>query len=193
MSFNAAPASDTDIQQAVDTWLRQVVIGLNLCPFAAKPASEGRVRFQVSHAVDEASLLTDLEAELQRLDVTPPGELETILVIVPDYLQDFFDYCQFLNWTDTWLKRNNWRGIYQIASFHPNYCFAGAEPEDPENLTNRSPYPILHLIREESLSRALAFFPDIDNVPERNRQRISILSSDERRRLFPYLPWNLKS
>lgn len=179
--------SDTNIHQAVETWLHRVVIGLNLCPFAAKPTSEGRVRFSISHAVDEAGLLADLEAELQRLDATPASELETTLVIVPDYLQDFFDYRQFLQWTESWLKRNGWRGIYQIASFHPNYCFAGAEPEDAENLTNRSPYPILHLIREESLARALEFFPDVDQVPERNRLRVADLNKEQRKLLFPYL------
>lgn len=187
MSFDIVPVSDSDIQQAVDTWLRQVVIGLNLCPFAARPTNERRVRFRVSRAVDEAGLLTDLDTELQHLNVTSAREIETTLIIVPDYLQDFFDYCQFLNWTETWLKHNHWRGIYQIASFHPDYCFAGAEPEDSENLTNRSPYPILHLIREESLSNALAFFPDIDEVPERNRMRVAELSSEQRRFLFPYL------
>jgi hypothetical protein len=178
---------DTNIQQAVETWLHQVVIGLNLCPFAAKPASEGRVRFSVSHAVNETGLLADLEAELQQLDVTPVSELETTLVIVPDYLQDFYDYCQFLRWAESWLKRNGWRGIYQVASFHPNYCFAGAEPEDAENLTNRSPYPILHLIREESLAKALQFFPDIDEVPEKNKIKVASLSHSEIKLLFPYL------
>lgn len=179
--------SDTNIHQAVETWLHRVVIGLNLCPFAAKPTSEGRVRFSVSRSVDEAGLLADLEAELQRLDATPASELETTLVIVPDYLQDFFDYRQFLQWTESWLKRNGWRGIYQIASFHPHYCFAGAEPEDAENLTNRSPYPILHLIREESLAKALEHFPDIVDVPEKNRLRVSDLTIGQKQLLFPYI------
>lgn len=187
MSFDIVRIADDDIQQAVNTWLHRVVIGLNLCPFAAKPASEGRIRFRVSRAVDEAGLLADLDTELRRMDVTSTSELETTLLIVPDYLRDFFDYCQFLNWTDTWLKHNHWRGIYQIASFHPDYCFAGAEPEDPENLTNRSPYPILHLIREDSLSRALEFFADVDEVPEKNRMKVAGLSAEQRQFLFPYL------
>src|SRR5690606_16936937 len=100
MSFDTVPISDNDIQAAVNTWLHRAVIGLGLCPFAAKPASEGRVRFRVSRAIDEAGLLADLVVELQQMDGVSASELETTLVIVPDYLHDFFDYCQFLNWTD---------------------------------------------------------------------------------------------
>lgn len=175
------------VQTEVAYWLNTVVIGLNLCPFAAKPASEGRVRFQVSAAHDEETLLQELHDEMRLLDKTPASEIETTLLIVPHLLEDFFDYTQFLSWADKSLKREGWRGVYQLASFHPRYCFAGANPDDAENLTNRSPYPILHIIREASLSRALEFFPDVDSVPEVNRERVDSLSADEKRKLFPYL------
>src|SRR5690606_796770 len=175
------------IQTEVAHWLNTVVIGLNLCPFAAKPAGEGRVRFLVSAALDEETLLQELHDEMRLLDKTPADKIETTLLIVPQLLGDFFDYTQFLSWADKSLKREGWRGVYQLASFHPHYCFAGAEPDDAENLTNRSPYPILHIIREASLSRALEFFPDVDSVPEVNRARVESLSAEEKRKLFPYL------
>ena len=172
---------------AVARWLNQVVIGLNLCPFAAKPTQEQRVRFYVSDARDDETLLADLQREMQQLDNTPSSSLETTLVIIPQHLQDFFDYNQFLGWANRMLKREGWQGVYQFASFHPDYCFAGAEPGDPENLTNRSPYPIIHIIREVSLEKALAYYPDVEQVPERNQIRVAELSDAEKRVLFPYL------
>lgn len=174
-------------QAAVIQWLNEVVIGLNLCPFSGKPTRENRVRFVTSEAMDEESLLQDLQCELALLDVRSVAELETTLIIVPNLLEDFFDYTQFLQWANQLLKRMNWQGVYQIASFHPDYCFAGAEPDDPENLTNRAPYPILHIIREASLSRALEYFPEVEAIPDNNRECVASLSDADRRRLFPYL------
>ncbi|ARU29635.1 DUF1415 domain-containing protein [Cellvibrio sp. PSBB006] len=174
-------------QVAVIQWLNDVVIGLNLCPFSGKPTRENRVRFFTSEATDEESLLQDLQHELELLDTRPVAELETTLIIVPDLLPDFFDYTQFLQWANQLLKRMNWQGVYQIASFHPDYCFAGAEPDDAENLTNRAPYPILHIIREASLTKALEYFPDVEAIPDSNRECVTSLSDAERRQLFPYL------
>nr|WP_324258099.1 DUF1415 domain-containing protein [Cellvibrio fontiphilus] len=175
------------IRVTVARWLNEVVIGLNLCPFARKPASENRVRFVISEATDDETLLQDLEQELIGLDATPASEVETSLLIVPDHLQDFWDYNQFLSWANQLLKRNGWTGVYQLASFHPHYCFAGAEPEDAENLTNRAPYPILHIIREASLELALQYFPDVDAVPENNKTTVESLTAAQRLQLFPYL------
>lgn len=172
---------------AVIRWLNQVVIGLNLCPFASKPTGEKRVRFYVSEAHDEQDLLTELEKEMEFLSGKTPAEIETTLIIVVDLLKDFFDYNQFLTWVNPMIKRNHWQGVYQVASFHPHYCFAGAEPADVENLTNRAPFPILHIIREESLAKALEFFPEVDDIPNRNRLRVAQLTLHERHQLFPYL------
>lgn len=174
-------------QAAIIQWLNEVVIGLNLCPFSGKPTRENRVRFYVSEATDEESLLNELQQEMELLNQRPAEEIETTLVIVPELLQDFFDYMQFLQWANQLLKRMDWQGVYQLASFHPAYCFAGAEPDDPENLTNRAPYPILHIIREASLSKALEYFPDVDDIPDNNRARVAALTEAERQKLFPYL------
>lgn len=171
----------------VARWLNEVVIGLNLCPFSAKPARENRVRFFVSSAYDDESLLRDLQQEMELLDQKAASEIETTLVIIPHHLQDFFDYNQFLNWTQPLLKRNRWVGVYQLATFHPDYCFADAEPGDAENLTNRAPYPILHIIREASLEKALEYFSGVDEIPDVNKARVASLTAEEKQQLFPYL------
>jgi uncharacterized protein len=175
------------IKIAVARWLNEVVIGLNLCPFAGKPAGENRVRFFISRADEDETLLQDLQREMGLLDEKSPSEIETTLVIVPNHLHDFFDYNQFLNWAEKLIKRNGWTGVYQLASFHPQYCFAGTEPRDAENLTNRSPYPILHIIREASLEKALQFYEGVERVPENNRKCVEALSPEQKRKLFPYL------
>jgi uncharacterized protein len=166
-------------------WLQEVVIGLNLCPFASKPFNENRVRFAVSSATDDEQLLKELEDEMNLLDADT--QVETTLLIIPNDLKDFFDYTQFLVWANQLIKRNHWKGVYQLASFHPEYCFAGAAPDDSANLTNRSPFPMLHIIREASLAKALEFFPDVDQVPERNKEKMFDLSEEQKRQLFFYL------
>ena len=177
----------TSVKQDVMVWLNSVVIGLNLCPFSGMPTRENRVRFQVSNATVEEDLLADLTAEMELLDKTPTSELETTLLIVPNALQDFFDYTQFLNWAQAQLKRQGWLGVYQLASFHPNYCFASSDPEDDENLTNRSPYPIVHIIREASLEKALNFYEGVEEIPARNKACVEALSVEQKQQLFPYL------
>ena len=175
------------VENQVKRWLEEVVIGLNLCPFAAKPARAGRVRFLVSEASTEEAVLEVLQEELTRLHAASPDDIETTLVITPNALSDFYHYNQFLDWVDQLLKRGQWEGDIQVASFHPRYCFAGTEEGDSENLTNRSPYPIFHLIREQSLSEMLEKFPDSDRIPEANILRMEGLSQADKQRLFPYL------
>ncbi|MDX5410909.1 MAG: DUF1415 domain-containing protein [Thauera sp.] len=178
---------DEQIIADVEQWLDEVVIGLDLCPFAARPRREKRVRIAVSHATDEESLLNDLQAELERLSDTPAAELETTLLAIPDMLEDFADYNDFLDAVDLWVEQFGWEGELQVASFHPQYQFADTEADDAGNLTNRSPWPLLHIIREDSLEQAIAHYPDVDGIPERNIARMKALGPDERRRLFPYL------
>ncbi|WP_323003146.1 DUF1415 domain-containing protein [Denitromonas sp.] len=163
-------------------WLETLVIGLNLCPFAKRELVKDRVRFFVSEATTDEQLRMDLEAELALMADTPA--IETTLLIHPQVLQDFFDYNQFINHTPRLLKQLGYRGTFQIASFHPDYQFGGTEPDDVENTTNRSPYPLLHLIREESLARAVANYPDPDQIPERNIALVEELGADRMRALL---------
>lgn len=180
-------SSENHVIEATENWLRDIVIGLNLCPFASKPYRSDAVRFVCSEAVSEQQLLEDLQRELVKLDAAPSDEIETTLIIIPNFLQDFFDYNQFLEWGERLIRRENWEGVIQLASFHPDYCFAGAEPDDAENLTNRSPYPTLHLIREDSLEAVLDKFPDSDRIPETNIAKMNELTAKEKTRLFPHL------
>ncbi len=169
----------------VNTWLDQVVIGLNLCPFAARPRKENKVRIRLVWAGDDEALLDELKSECELLQ--QQVQIETSLLVLPNHLQNFWDYNQFLVWANQLLRREGYEGEFQIASFHPDYCFAGVDPDAAENLTNRAPYPVLHLIREESVEKALQYFPDIQLVPEKNKQRVENLTAEEKQKLFPYL------
>ena len=187
-STQESPNTDINaITEQVDQWLNDVVIGLNLCPFAAKPQRNKQIKIFVSEASQEEALLEDILLQLIELSNTTPEKLETTLVVVPNMLQDFWDYNFFIDWVEGLIKQQDWEGIFQVATFHPDYCFGGAEPEDDENLTNRSPYPVFHLIREESMEKVLKHYPDPESIPDTNIARVSALSEEERKKLFPYL------
>jgi hypothetical protein len=162
--------------------VESLVVGLNLCPFAKRELVKNRVRFCVTEAVTEEQLLVDLQAELELLN--SDKAVETTLLIHPRVLQEFYDYNQFLSYADGLLAQMGLNGVYQIASFHPDYQFGGTEPDDVENYTNRSPYPMLHLIREESLERSIANYPDSDQIPERNIALLNSLGRDKMQALL---------
>lgn len=168
---------DDKVIGAVRQWVDTVVVDLNLCPFAKRELLKNRVRFAATESTTEERLLTALEAELELLN--DDSSIETTLLIHPQVLQDFDDYNQFLNFADGLLTQMKLEGVYQIASFHPHYQFGGTEPDDVENYTNRSPYPMLHLIREESLERAIADFPDVEQIPARNIELMNSLGKDK--------------
>jgi len=153
---------------ATRKWLEKAVIGLNLCPFARTPHVQGRIRYAVSEAETPEELLEHLIAELQAIAAAAPEEIETTLLIHPRVLHDFLDYNDFLGVAEEVVADLGLEGTIQVASFHPRYQFAGTEPDDVENYTNRSPYPILHLLREASVERAVETFPDTSEIYERN-------------------------
>ncbi|MDT0498478.1 DUF1415 domain-containing protein [Algiphilus sp. W345] len=161
-------ADETRIIAQTRQWLERAVIGLNLCPFAKAPYACGQLRIQVSAARNTDDLLDALQAELLLLRDTPSDEVETTLLVHPGVLADFLDYNDFLDAADAELVANGLEGEIQIASFHPEYCFADSEPEDVSNFTNRSPYPMLHLLREPSVERAVGSLDDPDAVYLRN-------------------------
>ncbi|WP_456297280.1 DUF1415 domain-containing protein [Vibrio sp. AK197] len=180
-------ASNQNIADTVNTWLEDVVIGLNLCPFAAKPQRNQQIRIFVSDASTDEGLLEDILTQFIDLDNIPSDKLDTTLVVVPNMLSDFYEYNLFIDWVEAIIRQQGWEGTYQVATFHPDYCFAGCQPDDPENLTNRSPYPIFHLIREASMEKVLSHYPDPEAIPENNIERVSSLSEAQRKALFPYL------
>lgn len=160
---------------AVRRWLDTVVIDLNLCPFATQPLHDGRVRITASGASTEDELLAALQHELALLERDPA--IETTLIIHAGVLNDFDDYNQFLDIADALLESLALTGVYQVASFHPEYRFAGTAPGDAGNYTNRSPLPLLQLLRESSIEQAILAFPDVAAIPERNIETMNRLGS----------------
>jgi hypothetical protein len=160
--------SDSDPITATRRWVQNFVIGLNLCPFAKKVFDANRIRFVATEVTSESDLLDVLSKELKFLAAAPRNEVETTILIHPKVLSGFRDYNDFLATADTRLKELNLRGVIQIASFHPQYQFAGTAPDDVTNFTNRSPHPMLHLIREVSITEVAGDPEVLLGIPERN-------------------------
>lgn len=156
-------------------WLECAVIGLNLCPFAKAVHVKQQVRFVLSDAELADDLLEELAEELLRLRDTPADETDTTLLVHPRVLTDFLDYNDFLDRVDALIEALELDGILQVASFHPDYRFADSEADDPGNCTNRAPYPTLHLLREASLDKAIAAYPEADTIVERNLETMDRL------------------
>ncbi len=159
-------------------WLERVVIGLNLCPFAKAPWVKGQVRIVVCESDDPRAVLDALVAEMRLLAATPDAVVETTLLVHPHALRGFDDFNEFLDVADAALEELQLEGVLQIASFHPEYRFAGTEPDDLGNATNRSPHPTLHLLREAGVARAVEAFPEAAAIFEANIARLEGLGAD---------------
>ena len=157
-----------EVVAATRTWLERAVIGLNLCPFAKPIHLSNRIRYFVSDARSPARLLEALRAELHTLDTADPAQCETTLLIHPHVLTDFADYNDFLQQAEDAVAERGLEGVIQVASFHPRYRFEDAGPDAIENFTNRSPYPMLHLLRESSVERAVTAHPDTTGIYRTN-------------------------
>ncbi|AOK33134.1 MULTISPECIES: DUF1415 domain-containing protein [Burkholderia] len=166
------PDSHDDILAATRHWLARAVIGLNLCPFAKSVYVKEQVRYAISEATTLEDALAELETELRLLDAADPQQIDTTLVIYPHAFADFVDYNDALFFAERLVQQLRLDGVLQIASFHPQYQFDGTEPDDIENYTNRAPYPILHLLREDSIARAVDAFPDASAIYEKNQETL---------------------
>ena len=182
--MNAATAASLDddaLRAAViaDTqrWLERAVIGLNLCPFAKAPQVKGQVHYAVCLSPEPEALLLQLQDELNALADADPEERETTLLMVPRQMADFLAFNDFLDATDAMLEDLGLEGELQVAPFHPHFQFDGTEPDDIGNATNRSPYPTLHLLREESIDRAVEAFPEAEDIFEGNIARLEALGA----------------
>ncbi len=169
---------------ATRLWLERIVIGLNLCPFAKAVYVKDQVRFVLSDATTPEALVEELAEELILLRDTPAEQIDTTLIVHPQVLTDFLDYNDFLDNADAAIEALDLQGILQVASFHPQYQFAGVAPDDVSNYTNRAPYPTLHLLREDSVERAVAAFPDPDVIVERNIETLDKLGIEGWTRLL---------
>ena len=160
---------------AVREWIERAVIGLNLCPFAKAVYVKNQVRFVVSTAPHLDGLLEDLDRELDFLAAADPMDVDTTLLIHPTLLADFLDFNDFLQIAESAVGELGLEGVIQIASFHPHFQFAGTEPDDIGNFTNRAPFPTLHLLREASIARAVAAYPEAETIYERNIETLQKL------------------
>lgn len=173
--MNPSPQQATAETRA---WVERAVIGLNLCPFAKAVQTKHQVRYVVSSAEDADALLAELCAEMERLVATDPAETDTTLLIHPQVLNDFLDFNDFLGAADEALAELGYDGVLQVASFHPQFQFAGTDADDVSNATNRSPYPTLHLLREASIDRAVAAFPQAEAIFEANMRTLEALGAE---------------
>lgn len=152
-----------EVERQVENWLSTIVIDLNLCPFAQREYQKNSIRFKTSSAGLEQEIVRDLIVELSLLK--KHDDIQTTLLILPKALAEFEYFNDFLGFADSLLEEMSLDGVFQLASFHPDYRFAGTQPDDAENFTNRAPFPILHILREESLDWAIAQHPDTDQIP----------------------------
>lgn len=178
-----ATAGD-EIVARTKLWLERAVIGLNLCPFAKSVFVKKQVRYALTSASTPDELLAELEHELSLLADTDPAQLDTTLLIHPLAMTDFLDFHFFLGEVDALIRNLGYEGVFQIASLHPQYEFAGSEPDDIANFTNRSPYPTLHLLRESSIDRAVAAFPEAEAIFERNIETMERLGHEGWKKLW---------
>ena len=170
----------TDEQVLAQTrhWLEKAVIGLNLCPFAKSVYVKNQVRLVVSHARHADDLLEELDRELDLLIATPAAEIDTTLLIHPTLFEDFLDFNDFLEVAEGVVDEHELEGVVQLASFHPQFQFDGTEPDDIGNYTNRAPFAMLHLLREESVERAVEAFPEAESIFEQNIATLEKLGSE---------------
>jgi hypothetical protein len=167
--------SDEDVIAAMRQWIEKAVIGLNLCPFARAVYVKNQMRFVVSHAPHLDGLLEDLDRELNFLAAADPEAVDTTLLVHPTLLPDFPGFNDFLQLAEAAVGENELEGVIQLASFHPHYQFAGTAPDDMGNFTNRAPFPTLHLLREASIERAVAVFPEAETIYARNIETLEAL------------------
>lgn len=167
--------TDQDVLDQTRQWLEKAVIGLNLCPFAKAVYVKNQVRLVVSHARHADDLLDELDRELALFVATPAEEVDTTLLIHPTLFDDFLDFNDFLEIAEGVVDEHGLEGVVQLASFHPKFQFDGTEPDDIGNYTNRAPFAILHLLREESIDRAVQAFPEAEAIFEANIKTLEML------------------
>ena len=173
---------DKQILAATQRWIKSIVLGLQLCPFAEQVVKDESLRYHITQAATDTALLTALNDELNYLDQNP--SVATTLLIHPYVLTDFYIYNQFLDLVDLLLEQLDKTGVYQVASFHPDYQYAGTQPADIENYRNKSPYPMLHILREAGLDQAINTFPDVEEIPPTNIKRLQALGLNKMQSLL---------
>jgi hypothetical protein len=166
------------VRSDTERWVERAVIGLNLCPFAKAVQMKKQIHYAVSISTEPEQLLQELQQECAALLAQPCQQRETTLLMAPHCLSDFFDFNGFLARVDAMLAAADWEGVLQVASFHPDYQFAGTAKDDVTNRTNWAPYPTLHILREESIDRAVQAFPEAEEIYEKNMATMEALGHE---------------
>lgn len=187
---DANDLSDDAVLRNTQRWFERAVVGLNLCPFAKGAQSRDEIWWRVSAAQTEEQLREDLIHTLRHMMAQDAKQIDTTVLIVPHVLRDFLDYNDFLDEADYIVQELQLEGVVQIATFHPQYQFADTAADDISNATNRAPYPILHLLREASVDRAVDAFPDAETIYERNIETMKRLGDEGWQKLFRDSPVN---
>jgi len=169
--------SDELVTQQTLMWVNSFIVELNVCPFARRELEKNRVKVCVVRSKKIEIALEELMTEVQWLD--QHTETETTLVVFPTLFRDFHRYLDFIDLAENLLFEKGYEGIYQVATFHPDYCFADAEPDDVSNYTNRSPYPMIHLLRESSVEKAIEFYGETQEIPENNIKLMESMGTDK--------------
>lgn len=166
MTNNANLAAETEMISQTKDWLQNVIIDLNFCPFAKKEFANETIHFYVC---EQRQIDKVLDTVIRQVEFLKNNDsIETALIILPEGFDDFEQYLDLLDFSNQLLVDSGYEGVFQIASFHPDYCFEGEDENDAANFTNRSPYPMLHLLREDSLEKVLAIYPEPENIPDNN-------------------------
>ncbi|GEN29401.1 hypothetical protein HVA01_30470 [Halovibrio variabilis] len=168
--------TDNDIVAQTLKWVRTFIVAQDICPFAQRELARGSIRVEVVRSKKIEVALEELMVEVQWLDEHP--ETETTLLVFPTLFKSFDHYLDFVELAESILVDQGYEGVYQLATFHPDYCFDGAEPDDAANYTNRSPYAMVHLLREESVEKAIEFYGDTEAIPARNIAKLTAMGSD---------------
>lgn len=187
MTMNKFSFPTDQAQELTQQWVEAIVVGLNLCPFAAPEVRNQSIRYAVSHAAVLTDAAQDFLAELARIQDTAEEEISTTLVAFTETAVDFASFLDLLDLCQTMLERAGLAGVFQLASFHPEYCFSGVPENDITNWTNRSPFPAIHIIREGQMSRVLVHYKNPDEIPERNMALMASMGRDGLIERFPPL------
>ncbi len=174
--------SDELVTTQTMNWVKDFIVNLDVCPFAKREVDRESVRLVVLRSKKTDVALEELMSEIQWLDEQP--DTETTLLVFPTLFKDFHRYLDFVEMAENLMFDQGCEGVYQLATFHPNYCFSGAEPEDVSNYTNRSPYPMLHILREASMDKAIEFYGDTSVIPEQNIEKMETLGKEKLDAMF---------
>lgn len=178
MNRNLEQRVEVKYLKNTQNWLQAFVIGMNFCPFAKVPFDQDRIQYLVEESNDLKKMAATVGNAMKELVAIPAEKVETTLIILPNAPLDFMKYLDFVDIVQDFLEESKLEGVLQIATFHPKYQFANTTPHDAENYTNRSPYPMIHLLREASVSRAVDHYPDVYDIPEQNIARLEQIGAE---------------